>query len=134
VAGGRNETVELERRLELARYLKDIMDRAGYRTQAELARDVGVEASRISHWLKGEDRGLSAYSLLEIIRAAERRQAGASEIPARSASSLLRSLEVTVDQAGADVTRALKGVQRRLQRIEVALQIEVPHATEGRDG
>lgn len=72
--GGRNEEVELEQRLELAAFLKQLMTDARYRTQAEFGKDIGVEASRISHWLKGEERGPSAYSLLTAIRKAEARK------------------------------------------------------------
>lgn len=134
---GRDKEAERARRAEVARYLAGIYDLAGYSTQVELATDVGVAPSAISHWLNetGKGRGPSAFNVLQVIEAGERRKAGVSAMKIdEPLARRLESLEATVDETGEDMTKALKGVQSRLRKIEAALGLEAPRARTGTDG
>lgn len=78
---GRLVDREAENRREVALYLRTVFADAGFQSQAELAREVGVAPSAVSHWLNpNSDRGISAHNLLSIIQAAERRRRGVSAV------------------------------------------------------
>lgn len=127
MAAGRNPDIEREYRAEVARFLRGIYDNAGYRSQAQLAKDVNVEASRVSHWLNGtgEGRGPSAYNMLQVIRAAEARKEGSvvPEVPPVQ-SDAQRDLAAAAEEIVKEMKTGFRKLDRRLLALEKRLPRE----------
>lgn len=58
-----------QQRTELAAFLNQVADAAGYTTTAEWARDSGIPASNLSNMRNGK-RAVDGYNLLRLMRAA----------------------------------------------------------------
>ena len=119
--GGPDPDREARKRAEVAAYVRELYERGGYESQAEMASDLGVAASSVSPWLSqkpGTGRGMSAYHLMNLIRAVERRKAGASAVPIdRPLETRLQALEEIVESQGKAMTRALSGLAKEVRAI-----------------
>lgn len=137
--GGRDKDVEALRRAEIARYLQRLVSSAGYESQSELARELNrdtglrINPSSISHWLNPKsERGISAYHLFSVVRAAERRKAGVSALPADDPfGDRLQALEAKVDAAGAESTRAIRALAKDVRALMRRLDDEDHQAKSG---
>lgn len=123
MAGGRKPEAERRYRGEVAAFLQQVMASAGYESQADLARDLRVASSSISHWLNPESkRGVSAYNVLQVIRAAEGRKEGSTGLPATAAPSAGQGgIEEAAAAIAKEMEKGFAKLDRRLQRLEKRL-------------
>lgn len=143
---------------DLAAFVNQVADAAGYKTTAQWARESGYPAPDLSNLRNGK-KGIDGVNLLKLLRAASRRLAASGgpdavlfsaegepilaieakargAAPAESAAdstlhSRLEALQAQVEQAASDVTAALDGVTGRLVRLEEALARPEPQRAPG---
>lgn len=99
---------------EVAAFIRELYDAAGFESWGDYARAVGKLPSTLSDWQRGENSP-SGYNLLRLIRAANEREANAlQEAHDRTASPLERRLAAVEERVEQTRLLVAEGFRRVL--------------------